>query len=206
MSQTVGDLLRLGVERLPALLAARAADGAAVPERQLQLATQAALNDAASSGGRWVSVRERARRLQGWPRKGAIDIIVTDDGHDAGFVELKWGSELWNCVWDVGKMALASADLGLPTFLLAGSSNATWEARRPGTEYFSEGRWSARDLIERHRALFAIRDWGFPTRLPEEFTTRVVARQSLTVVGVPWELRLSEAACVSSVIPLSAPL
>lgn len=201
---SVVDVLRLALVRLPTLLGEYAAAGVvALRERQLQLATQTALN-ALPGASSLRAIRERARRLEGWPRNGPVDIILTDDGTDAALVELKWGTELWNCVWDVGKMALANADLGLPTFLLAGASRATWAARKQGTSYFDDGHWTARELIAGNRALFAIPDWGFPTRLPEHFTTASIARIELTVAGDPWQLRLARVRATGSVIELPA--
>lgn len=201
--QLVTDLLRLAVVRLPEILAATEATGSPMRGTQLQVACHAALLRALPGDRSLTAIRERKRPLAGWPRDGPVDIIATDSaGTDVALVELKWGTELWNCVWDVGKMALANADLSVDTYLLAGAPVKTWAKGGQGTAYFSQGDWTATRLVDENRALFAIPAWGFPTRLPERFATNPVARTPLTIAGEPWELRLAQVVAQAPVASL----
>lgn len=87
-----------------------------------------------------------------WPRVGPVDVALIEEGWaQAAFLELKWGQgTLYNCVWDLAKMAATvSGEVCGSAFLIAGAPLEDWAAA-DGAELFSSGTTRLVDLFERH--------------------------------------------------------
>jgi hypothetical protein len=107
-----------------------------------------------------------------WPGVGPVDLsLLNADGSPAAFLELKWGAgTLYNCVWDLPKMAVALArGLAPCAYLVAGAPAAEWEGGE-GSELFGSADWAASELLTRYAHLWKF--WrkevkthcGFPPR------------------------------------------
>lgn len=129
-------------------LAARVtAAGDALPapfkEKQMQSLFVEALDDVLRLRQLELRVKQNLSvKFAEWPGVGPVDVALLDpDGAPAGFVELKWGAgTLYNCVWDVEKMAVAVACAhAAAAFLVAGAPAAHWEAS-DGSELFQDPR------------------------------------------------------------------
>jgi hypothetical protein len=103
---------------------------------------------------------------------------------------------LFNCVWDVAKMARAVQLQRTPqAFLVAAAPSSDW-AGAPGSEYFTTTlctTWS--DLLERHR-----KAWDFwrkdvkthPLVLPRIIRTTAVTHVPFALGDTKWELRCAD--------------
>lgn len=110
-------------------------------EADLQVALGRKLQAAAAESGKSVVVSEQERlSLDGWPGVGPVDLTIRlgEDSVAAAFVELKWGGgTLWNCVWDVAKLALAVRQGAARSgYLVAGAPTSEWEKPVRGAELF----------------------------------------------------------------------
>jgi hypothetical protein len=137
--------------------------------------------------------RQAAMRTPNWqPKPGNVDLeVLTEQRHRViTWMEVKWGdSNLWNCVWDVAKTALAVRD-GLcdRAYLVAGLSDQAM-SRRPsdGAEFLNDGRWdTAEDVMLRYRDYWLY--WNDqvktrPLRLPDRIETVVDRRSGSLEVG-----------------------
>jgi hypothetical protein len=73
--------------------------------------------------------------------------LLEGDGSPAAILELKWGAgKLYNCVWDLPKMAVALARRLAPrAYLVAGAPAADWDGGEGG-ELFGSATWAASEL------------------------------------------------------------
>ena len=141
--------------------------------------------------------RQRHLKLESWHGSlGAADIAI-EDASGPDLIEAKWGSAaLWNCAWDVAKLATAIAEgAARGGFLVAGASLADWEAGVEGSELFDTEPWSVEDLLHRYGRRFAF--WrtdveNCPLKLADRWW--VIAHRSapLQVAGEEYVIRLAE--------------
>jgi hypothetical protein len=147
---------------------------------------------------------EYRARFEEWPGVGGVDVAIVGLEGPAAYIELKWGrGTLYNCVWDVAKMALASAKVSsCAAFLVAGSPNSEWTETEAGSEFFATREWSTwDDNLIRHR-----KHWNFwatdvktrPISLPKEFRTISVIVAPLMFRNEPWDLRAVEVSVSST--------
>jgi hypothetical protein len=145
----------------------------------------------------------RGVRFAEWPGVGPVDVALIDDqGAAAAFLELKWGSgTLYNCVWDLPKMAVAVARQHSPrAYLVAGAPATEWE-NGDGSELFGTGEHSVAGLLVRYR-----KHWDFwkrdvkthPVSLPAWIETRSVAAVEMQVRDHEWSLRGVEVSVAGS--------
>jgi hypothetical protein len=136
---------------------------------------------AAATGG---NVRRQAvMRSTNWPGVGPIDIEVCapSDRPERAWIEVKW-HDLWNCPWDVAKLALALLD-GLcdRAFLFAAAPRSKWAT--PGGEFFAPRTWDmASDVLLAHHDSWLYWKEQVKTRplhLPSTLSTA-------SVVNDPW--------------------
>jgi hypothetical protein len=148
----------------------------------------------AAETGCAVDAAEHSVELKEWPGVGPVDLVVrTPIGDPLVFVEFKWGQGvLYNCVWDLAKMAVTVArGAAHRACLVAGAPDSDW-ADALGSELFETGAWTAADLLSRYR-----QHWEFwrtavktrPVLLPVEIQTANPAREALRVAGESWSLR-----------------
>lgn len=149
---------------------------------------------ATASADLWVEKTEYRARFEEWPGVGGVDVAIVGPEGPAAYIELKWGrGTLYNCVWDVAKMALASAKASsCAAFLVAGSPNSGWTEREAGSEFFATREWSTwDDILTAHRKLWNL--WARavntrPTSLPKTFRTT-------NVIVVPLMFRNAHGIC-----------
>jgi len=145
----------------------------------------------------------RSVKFEEWPGVGPIDVSLLDkEGAPLAFIELKWGAgTLYNCIWDLAKMAVAVASKHCATaYLVAGAPASEWSSA-DGSALFAAGDWSTADLYTTYRKY-----WDFwrgdvkthPVTLPATVTTGSVAVAELSVCGKPWEVRCGEVSAVDA--------
>lgn len=181
----------------PAMSALSGALEIALVESELACVFALALR---TTGKPWKVGTEHRVDFPGWqPRVGEVDVTLVDatTREPHAFIELKWGAAtLYNCIWDLGKMATAVAGGHVPrAFLVAGASEAAW-AGAAGREVFDERAWKASDLFARDYLPGWKKWWEEvktrPQLLPAEMITREIARAAMTINGLPWSLRAAE--------------
>ena len=129
-----------------------------------------------------------------WPGVGPVDVaLVEPDGTRRAFLELKWGAgTLYNCIWDLAKMATAvTIPEAATAFLIAGAPDTDW-AGADGAECFSSGTHSLVELFEQYP-----KHWRFwlndvkthPAHLPRLVSTTQVAAVPVEVRGEAWTIR-----------------
>jgi hypothetical protein len=76
-------------------------------------------------------------KLADWPKVGPVDVAVMNGDAVTALFELKWGAgNLYNCVWDLEKVAVALASgVAYRGFLVAGAPSQDWNTAR-GAELF----------------------------------------------------------------------
>ena len=169
--------------------AARALDGSpgpSLPEEPVE----AALADALSAA------RQHTVHLKNWHGKvGAADIAVDSLGGGVGaLIEVKsGGSALWNCSWDVAKLALCIAEGQSGVGAIAAAARAEdWRSRPSGAELFEERAWRLDLFLDRFADCFAYWSNAVQTRpraLPAEWAMRTLEPETFLCGGEPWELR-----------------
>jgi len=153
-----------------------------------------------TAGKPWKVATEYRVDFPDWqPTVGSVDVTLADrpTSEPHAFIELKWGAKtLYNCIWDLGKMATAVTGGHVPrSFLVAGAPEADW-ASAAGREVFHDRSWSTRDLFTSDY-LPGWKTWWKqvqtrPQLLPAEMTTREMARAAMTICGSRWSLRVAE--------------
>jgi hypothetical protein len=133
-----------------------------------------------------------------WPGVGPVDVaLLSDERLPQAFIELKCGTgTLYNCVWDVAKLAVATAHGHAPlAFLLAAAPASDWRGAQ-GAEFFETLVWSTwTDVLERYKKLWAFWQGDVTTRpklLPKVIRTTAVGRVALVGGREPWELRCAQ--------------
>jgi hypothetical protein len=180
-----------------AITAAGDALKASFIERDMEKVLAAELTASIAARGLAVSVkRNHSIKLAEWPKVGPVDLVLLAGGSPTVFLELKWGvGTLWNCVWDLPKMAVAVARQLAPcAYLVAGAPAADWDGGE-GSELFGSQTWATSELLTRYAHL-----WKFwrkqvktrPLRLPASMSTRHVATAAMNVRGGKWQLRCIE--------------
>lgn len=131
-----------------------------------------------------------------WPGVGRVDIELVSKGSEGverTWIEVKW-HDLWNCAWDLPKMALALREgLCQRALLIAAAPEKEW--LKPGGEFFSTAEWDvASQVMLAHRSSWLY--WKrqvktHPLRLPAKARTQLVAEpDAFTVPGhLRWSLR-----------------
>jgi hypothetical protein len=183
----------------PALRSAAAmlesAHDGGVRERELEDALERALES--GSGALWAGVqRQRTVRPASWQgRVGPVDLVAVDGEHEpVVLIEAKLGgSALWNCAWDLAKLAVCSAE-GIAPYgaLVAAASSVDWEARGRGVELFEPRSWELSAFLRRYAREFSfwredVANW--PRFLPPEWRTFDSEPTRFSLAGEPWELR-----------------
>lgn len=169
------------------------AAGTPGPERQLETALHAFWAQWAQGLAGAHVARQATMRSPSWPGVGKVDLaLVSPAGGEHGgrlWIEVKW-HDLWNCPWDVAKLALALRE-GLcdHAMLVAAAPAGKWSG--PGGEFFAPATWDmATDVLDAHRA-----SWLFwkkevktrPLRLPASVRTEFASRPQ--PLGRGWSLR-----------------
>lgn len=129
-----------------------------------------------------------------WPGVGPVDVALVEDGRVGwAFLELKWGAgSLYNCIWDLAKMAAAvSGEKCGSAYLIAGAPAGEW-AGSDGAEFFSSGTTRLVDLYERYPSHW--RKWCKAVETHPRFLPHLIGRTALSAVPVSvgaeeWELR-----------------
>lgn len=162
-------------------------------ERGLEAALAEQLEQLADES--WAEVRRQVGvKQKPWPGLGPVDLALADATGDlVALAELKCdGAKLYECSWDMAKLALCcAAGLAPFAFLVAAAPVEDWETN-PGRELFAARFWGADVLLERFGRDFA--HWrgqvhSHPKQLPAVW--RAVADMSAPfgVDGRKWELR-----------------
>jgi hypothetical protein len=194
-------LVAAAVEATAAAIAA-AGDELRAPfwEKDMQKVLAAQLDAAIAARGLDMSVKaNHGLKLAEWPGVGPVDLsLLNGEGSPVAFLELKWGAgTLYNCVWDLPKMAVAVArQLAPRAYLVAGAPAADWEGAE-GSELFGSAAWAASELLTRYAHLFEFfrkEVATHPLRLPTAMSTRDVATAAMNVHGGDWQLRCVEVA------------
>lgn len=141
--------------------------------------------------------RQHPVKLDSWEgRLGPVDLSVQDES-GLTLIEAKWGGgALWNCAWDVAKLATALAEgVADHGYLVAGASRAAWSEGVEGVELFDAGRWDADSLLSRFASRFAF--WredvaNYPRQVARRWTVSEGLRAAMEVSGEPWEIRSVE--------------
>lgn len=110
------------------------------------------------------------------------------------FIELKWGAgTLYNCIWDVAKMAtcIVSGQCNV-AYLIAGAPVGDWQDA-DGAELFGSGTTALVELYERYSQHW--RKWArevktHPAFLPQLTCRTAIASAPLRVRATEWELRV----------------
>jgi hypothetical protein len=131
----------------------------------------------------------------GWRGLGSVDLVMRWANRRPVFLELKC-DELSPCVWDAVKLATAvlggNAGSG---YLLASARTSDWEKPIAGSQFFETAEWTTLGTDVRDRFLSSWRRWEreghIPGRVPTGFSTVALGVFSLTIAGVPWEVRLA---------------
>ena len=162
--------------------------GKRVRERQLQEALAAVLPRAEV---------ERGIQIPGWdPQPGHIDVLTRDtEGRVDRVIEtkLKSTNDIYECLWDLAKvLSVGRADGPVAAYLVVGTTKDGW--RRHAThELFVSGRHGLVETIRAHLAWwdkYILGDsTGRPLAVAASVDIRVLARASLKLRGVEWELR-----------------
>lgn len=160
-------------------------------ERHLEGALEAALGESHTVHC------QHSLKLDGWHgRLGPADIALTEPGSAPALIECKWGgTALWNCAWDVVKLATAQAEGAATTgYLVAGAPTDTWGSEPEGSGLFQDRDWSLENFLARYARYFAF--WrediqNYPKRLPAAFRTDRAATVPLTQLGVAHEIRVA---------------
>ncbi len=132
-----------------------------------------------------------------WPGVGPVDVALLDhQGAPATFLELKWGKgTLYNCIWDLPKMAVAvTRGHSRSAFLIAGAQASDW-VDADGAELFDTARRRIFELFETYPKHW--QSWKqdvktHPVLLPTEVETVGVASVPLEVCAEDWQLRCVE--------------
>jgi len=153
-----------------------------------------------------VAVRRQfAVHLAGWQgRLGPVDLaVLDDDGGVSALLEVKLGGkELWNCAWDVAKLAVAHHEKVAPVSLLvAAAPCSAWEGGRSGTELFDSRTWDLETYLGRFGHSFAF--WredvaNRPVQLPAELRIEQIATAEFGLGGTPWDVRIAAVKSTSS--------
>jgi hypothetical protein len=118
-----------------------------------------------------------------------------DDEHEpVALIEAKLGGgSLWNCAWDLAKLAVCSAE-GIAPYgaLVAAASSWDWDGRARGVELFEPRSWELAAFLRRFAREFAfwradVANW--PRSLPAEWRTFDFEPARFSLAGEPWELR-----------------
>ena len=169
-------------------------------ERDMEKVLAAELTASIAARGLAMTVKVgHSIKLVEWPGVGPVDLSLRSvEGSSAAFLELKWGAgNLYNCVWDLAKMAAALArQLAPRAFLVAGAPAADWEGGE-GSALFGSQTWQAADLLDSYA-----KRWKFwrgdvkthPLRLPASMSTRHVVTAAMSVYGGVWQLRCVDVA------------
>lgn len=101
---------------------------------------------------------EHRLTLAGFPNVGPVDLAVlgTDDQLPEALIELKWGGgSLFNCIWDLPKLALAMrVGAARSAWLIAGAPESSWSTCERGTELFLGGSWETERFMDEYADLF----------------------------------------------------
>lgn len=132
--------------------------------------------------------------LEEWPNVGPVDVALLEDGGVRwAFLELKWGrGTLYNCIWDLAKMAVAVAGgASGSAYLIAGAPAEDW-AESDGAELFASGTTRLVDLFEHYPSHW--KKWCREVKTHPRFLPHLIGRTQLSAVPVrvrdeEWELR-----------------
>jgi uncharacterized protein len=164
-------------------------------ERNLQEIFVSTLRDILARDARAFAVKENlSLKLVDWPGVGPVDVSILKSGTPAALLELKWGAgTLYNCVWDLTKMATAiRRGTSRSAYLLAGAPREDWAAAL-GSELFEGDEWLLLRRYEKHWTFWRKDVKTRPLHLPAVVLTRSVL--SVTLAN-GFELR-----CVEVLVP-----
>ena len=126
-----------------------------------------------------------------WPGVGKVDLEICAPNRT--WIECKW-ADLWNCPWDLAKMALAVRQgLCVRAYLLA-AAPAQFLRGGDGSEFFAFGEFDAHDdVLLRYRRYWL--KWKGdvktrPLRLPAQIKTHPESQpRRFRLASGEWELR-----------------
>ncbi|MDP9226042.1 MAG: hypothetical protein M3P18_19830 [Actinomycetota bacterium] len=168
---------------------------------------------------RWSRCRRGGRtlagakpKLPGWPnveggKLGGFDIAVVGGAASPyrDLAELKWCyvNKLWETLWDVFKVSLASSLESVEgAYVIAGAPSTLWGKPADCAELFAGGVWSTRRLISRYNT-----NWSWllrqgsksqPIRMPELIQTEPIANEPLQLSDSVWVIKAITATPVSA--------
>ena len=166
-------------------------------ERELQAMLVVALTASVATPLGLIVKPNRSVTFAEWPGVGPVDVSLLDEqGEPAAFLELKWGAgALYNCIWDLPKMAVAIAREHTPrAYLIAATPAADW-TNSDGSELFDTREHSVAELLVRYSKYFGF--WSqdvktHPLLLPTRIRTQHVAAVAMQVRHDNWSLRAVE--------------
>jgi hypothetical protein len=164
--------------------------GGSLRERQFEQAFEAVL---ASDVAVHV-LPSRAPALAHWRKPYAIDTTAVLSDRETLAIELKWGSgSLYNCAWDLAKLAVVVCEEVAPhAYLVAAAPAHDW-AEASGAELFADRAWTPQQLGDHFRKHFNFWAKDVPTTGPIEVPA-VFNTESVAVARVPswsgdWSVR-----------------
>jgi hypothetical protein len=129
-----------------------------------------------------------------FPGLGGVDLTIEREGSPQTLIELKLGTDtLWNCAWDLAKLALALRQgIAERAFMVGGAPVARWDRERQGPELFAPYRWPTEVFLARYRNCFRLWQPPQPKRLPSELRVEAIDRVEFESGGERWEMRVIE--------------
>ena len=190
MEELAEDALPM-LERIEQALHATAAllegqPGPALVERPVEDALAATLG----------ATRQYRVQLAGWHgRLGPVDVALpAADGTADAMIEVKSGGHaLYNCAWDVAKLAVCVGERQTQVAMIVAAAAAEdWAARPSGAELFDAMEWRLDVFLARFQSAFA--RWRVevdtrPKALPWAWRISPLAPIDFRLDGRPWQLR-----------------
>jgi len=140
---------------------------------------------------------ERRLPIPGWdPQPGNVDLFGRgEDGNVswAAEVKLKSSDDLYECIWDMAKMASLATTPGVEeVFIVAGTTVRMWEKPFEAAGLFEKG---SHDLVaeierlERWWVKYILGDSrGRPNAVPRRIRSEPAASADLLLGGAPWRV------------------
>lgn len=162
--------------------------GEKVRERNLADALQAAIPG---------SEAERKLPIPGWdPQPGNVDLFRRDDAGNvqwAAEVKLKDGNDLYECIWDMVKLAWFATTPGVEdVFVIAGTTERWWQQPFDAAGLFEEG---THDLVGEIQRLeqwwikYILGDSrGRPTAVPQRIVVQPIKEAAVQLGGDAWRI------------------
>lgn len=193
---TISSILSKANQASADLLAERPPPIREVPEQQADWhsALKACLHGSSSGlTARETQLSVGKALAEKFPGLGGVDLTIERDGAPEALIELKLGKDkLWNCAWDLTKLALAlRAGIAPRAFMVGAAPISSWKRERQGPDLFRRGRWATEAFMAQYRNCFRL--WATsPARLPSELEVREVHTVSFQSGDEDYEMRVVE--------------